>query len=87
MDSSGLVPPRGAMFLFPEVYDLYERLPIKWQDNSRTVGECLAEYLLYEKGVAVVPGHVYGENSKNHIRMVLCTADNVFEQALYRLTH
>ncbi|WMY75960.1 pyridoxal phosphate-dependent aminotransferase [Buttiauxella selenatireducens] len=79
--------PRGAMFLFPDVSCLYSRLPIKWQDNSRTVGECVAEYLLHEKGVAVVPGHVYGENSTNHIRMVLCTTEDVFEQALHRLTH
>lgn len=79
--------PRGAMFLFPEVSGLYARLPAKWQDGSRTVGECVAEYLLHEKGVAVVPGHVYGENSANHIRMVLCTTDDVFDQALHRLAH
>lgn len=78
--------PRGAMFLFPEVSALYARLPASWQDSRRTVGECVAEYLLHEKGVAVVPGHVYGENSHNHIRMVLCTTDAVFDEALRRLT-
>lgn len=78
--------PRGAMFLFPEVSALYARLPAKWQDNSRTVGECVAEYLLHENGVAVVPGHVYGENSQAHIRMVLCSTDAVFDEALRRLT-
>ncbi|MDE9437861.1 pyridoxal phosphate-dependent aminotransferase [Xenorhabdus bovienii] len=79
--------PRGAMFLFPDVSGLYAQLPTKWKDDNRTVGECVAEYLLHEKRVAVVPGHVYGENSINHIRMVLCTTDDVFDQALHRLTH
>ncbi|PKQ77446.1 aspartate aminotransferase [Aeromonas sobria] len=79
--------PRGAMFLFPEVSGVYARIPEKWQDSSRTLGECVAEYFLHEKGVAVVPGHVYGDNSANHIRMVLCTTDEVFDQALKRLSH
>lgn len=79
--------PSGAMFLFPDVSRLYSSLPSKWQDTCLTIGECVAEYLLHEKGVAVVPGYVYGENSANHIRMVLCTSDAVFNQALHRLTH
>ncbi|MCI4187329.1 pyridoxal phosphate-dependent aminotransferase [Dickeya dianthicola] len=79
--------PRGAMFLFPEVSGLYARLPERWRDSGRTVGECVAEYLLHEKGVAVVPGHVYGGNSANHIRIVLCTTDDVFDQALHHLSH
>ncbi|WP_232832626.1 pyridoxal phosphate-dependent aminotransferase [Photorhabdus sp. CRCIA-P01] len=79
--------PRGAMFLFPDVSALYARLPVRWQKCSYTIGECVAEYLLHEKGVAVVPGYVYGENSANHIRIVLCTTDEVFDRALHQLTH
>lgn len=79
--------PSGAMFLFPDVSNLYMRLPPKWKNNEITIGECVAEYLLQEKGVAVVPGYIYGSNSANNIRLVLCTTDDVFEKALYRLTH
>ncbi|EGV2901782.1 hypothetical protein JF527_004446 [Salmonella enterica] len=78
--------PRGAMFLFPEVSGLYDSMPMKWRDESLTIGECVAAYLLHEKRVAVVPGHVYGKNSASHIRMVLCTPEEEFNLALDRLT-
>lgn len=77
--------PAGAMFLFPDISNMYKSLDSKWKNENKTKGECVAEYLLHEKGVAVVPGYVYGENSNNNIRMVLCTTDDVFNEAIKRL--
>lgn len=77
--------PLGAMFLFPEVSGLYERIPQKYKDEFDSKGEAVANYLLLEKGVATVPGNVYGEDSANYIRLVLCTPRDEFDLAMERL--
>lgn len=79
-------PPYGAMFLFPNVENLYKTIPSEFRKNTLTVGEAVANYLLEFKKVAVVPGIVYGTNSANHIRLVLCSSDEVFENALNQLS-
>lgn len=79
-------PPYGAMFLFPNVENLYKAIPEEFRNNNLTVGEAVANYLLEVKKVAVVPGIVYGKNSANHIRLVLCSSDEVFENALNQLS-
>ncbi|HAU8295990.1 TPA: aminotransferase class I/II-fold pyridoxal phosphate-dependent enzyme [Vibrio vulnificus] len=77
--------PLGAMFLFPEVSGLYERIPQKYKDEFDSKGEAVANYLLLEKGVATVPGKVYGEDSANYVRLVLCTPRDEFDLAMERL--
>ncbi len=79
-------PPYGAMFLFPNVENLYKIIPAEFRKNNLTVGEAVANYLLEVKKVAVVPGIVYGRNSANHIRLVLCSSEEVFENALNQLS-
>ncbi|AZF38323.1 Aspartate aminotransferase [Pseudomonas sp. R4-39-08] len=78
--------PLGAMFLFPEISGLYERLPGKYKQHGDSKGEAVANYLLMEKRVATVPGNVYGENSANYIRLVLCTPRDEFDLAMKRLS-
>ncbi|MDE1462457.1 pyridoxal phosphate-dependent aminotransferase [Spartinivicinus sp. A2-2] len=77
--------PSGAMFLFPEVSGLYQRLPTSFQSQANTSGEAVANYLLQECKVAAVPGAVYGSQGDNHIRLVLCTPEDVFQQAMQRM--
>ncbi|YCI29387.1 phosphonopyruvate decarboxylase [Erwinia sp. PK3-005] len=77
--------PLGAMFLFPDVSLFYHQLPEQYRQPGRPVGDVVAQYLLEERGVAVVPGSVYGPQGDNHIRLVLCTPDDVFENALKRM--
>ncbi|MBX9599058.1 MAG: pyridoxal phosphate-dependent aminotransferase [Burkholderiales bacterium] len=79
-------PPYGAMFLFPNVENLYKTIPARFRKDNLTVGEAVADYLLEVKKVAVVPGIVYGKNSSNHIRIVLCSSDDIFENALNQLS-
>ncbi|MBI6853480.1 pyridoxal phosphate-dependent aminotransferase [Pseudomonas cichorii] len=78
--------PHGAMFLFPNISGLYHSLPSSYKSAGNTEGEAVAAYLLNERKVAVVPGCVYGKEGNNSVRMVLCTADSVFNTALERLT-
>lgn len=77
--------PLGAMFLFPDVSGLYNKLPQAYRDQTSSVSEAVAKYLLEVKKVAVVPGKVYGADSDNHVRMVLCSTEEEFQLAMQRL--
>jgi aspartate/methionine/tyrosine aminotransferase len=77
--------PLGAMFLFPSVRGVYERLPDEYRAMPGPVGDVVAQYLLKQRGVAVVPGSVYGSQGDEHVRMVLCTSEAVFNNAIDRL--
>jgi len=78
-------PPEGAMFAFPDVKGVYARMPAKYKHGKRTVGEAVADYLIHERKVAVVPGSVYGTQSTDNVRMVLCSDAITFTTALKRL--
>jgi aspartate/methionine/tyrosine aminotransferase len=75
--------PMGAMFLFPDVSGLYQNIPAEYRTAGVTIGDATTRYLLDERNIAVVPGSVYGKEGDNHIRLVLCTSDEVFEQAMH----
>ncbi|WP_300632045.1 phosphonopyruvate decarboxylase [Pseudomonas sp.] len=77
--------PLGAMFLFPEVSGVYQQMPEKYRQPGQPVGDAVANYLLEERGVAVVPGSVYGPQGNSHIRLVLCMPDDVFNLAMERM--
>lgn len=77
--------PLGAMFLFPNVRALYDKMPEAYRSKGVVVGDAVAQYLMKEKKVAVVPGSVYGSESSEHVRLVLCTTDKEFDLALDRL--
>jgi phosphonopyruvate decarboxylase len=76
--------PMGAMFLFPQVDGIHERMPARYR-RAPTVGAGVAEFLLEQHQVAVVPGAVYGREGERHVRLVLSTSDAVFSLALERL--
>ena len=57
MPGVSLVPPRGAFYAFPDVAAL--------GDDSRQVADALLE----QAGVAVVPGSAFGEYGEGHIRI------------------
>jgi len=77
--------PLGAMFLFPEVSQLYEKIPSAYRAAGVSVSDAVARYLLEERKVAVVPGSVYGSEGNSHIRLVLCTPDEEYQRALTRM--
>lgn len=77
--------PYGAMFLFPDISILYEKIPSYYKDQYKYPSDAVAEYLFNEVGVAVVPGSVYGDEGINHIRMVACGEEHIFYSAIDKL--
>ncbi|MFC4247430.1 pyridoxal phosphate-dependent aminotransferase [Natribaculum luteum] len=63
---------KGAFYVFPEV-------PAGW------TAEEFAEELLYEQGVAVVPGDVFGESGTGHLRVSYATGLGDLREALSRI--
>jgi aminotransferase len=78
--------PMGGMFAFPNVTDFYNRLPTSWHDDSQTPGEVVAQFLLRERQVAVVPGITYGTRGATSFRMVLCSDEITFRKAIDSLS-
>lgn len=74
--------PQGGMFAFPATTGLSSGLPA---GNVDGVGAQAADYLLAEKKIVSIPGHVYGPTSAASIRLILCSSDEVFEQGVQAL--
>jgi len=64
-------PAAGAFYLFPEC---------PWDDS-----DAFAEALIEEKGVAVVPGHVFGAGGEGHLRVTYATSMSELKEALARI--
>ena len=79
--------PYGSMFLFPNVSELYRRIPETYKKSEITPGDAVAKYLMEERQVAVVPGSVYGKASSEYIRLVLCTSEEQYNLGIDRLKH
>lgn len=79
--------PMGGMFLFPNVHQLYNKVPETYKSEQVSIGEIIASYLVHEKRVATVPGSVYGQEGAEHIRLVMCSSSNVFDEAIDRLAN
>lgn len=62
---------KGAFYVFPEC---------PWDDTDD-----FAEALLQEQGVALVPGHVFGESGEGHLRVSYATGLNDLREAMDRI--
>jgi aspartate aminotransferase len=68
-------PPSGAFYAFPEVAELF---------NDRVIGSvALAEHLLEEGGVAVVPGAAFG--SDDHVRISFACSREQLDRGVERM--
>lgn len=76
--------PYGAMFVFPEISNLYEALSRSNSPVNDSISVAVSKYLLHEVGVAAVPGNVYGPSSDKFIRLVLCSQQAVFDTAMQK---
>jgi aspartate/methionine/tyrosine aminotransferase len=65
--------PRGAFYAFPNV-----------QAFGRSSDE-VAEYLLQEAGVAVLPGSAFGRNGEGYLRLSYANSMGSIEKALDRM--
>lgn len=77
--------PLGGMFLFPNIKGLYDMMPKYYKKTDLSISNAVTDYLFKEKRIAVVPGSVYGIQSSDYIRLVLCTPNQDFELAINRL--
>ncbi|MFC6732330.1 pyridoxal phosphate-dependent aminotransferase [Haladaptatus sp. DYSN1] len=62
---------KGAFYVFPEC---------PWEDT-----DAFAEQLLQEQGVALVPGHVFGESGTGHLRVSYATGLDDLREAMARI--
>jgi len=65
--------PRGAFYAFPRIAD------------TGLSSEVFSERLLFEHGVAVVPGSVFGPGGEGYVRASLATSYAKLEEALRRI--
>jgi aspartate/methionine/tyrosine aminotransferase len=77
--------PLGGMFAFPNVAGLSDRIPQHYLERHRSRGDAVAEFLLEQQKVAVVPGSIYGLQGNDFIRLVLCCGEATLEDAMNRL--
>ncbi len=47
--------------------------------------DSLVDQLLYEKGVFITPGHIFGKAGGSHIRISLCCEEQVYQEAIDRI--
>ena len=53
--------------------------------EGKTPGEVVSDKLLYEAGVFITPGFIFGHNGKNYIRISLCAKVPTLEKALNKI--
>jgi len=77
-----VVAPMGAFYVFPDFSAYYGR-----SAGGRTVrgSQAMAEYLIDEARVALVPGDAFGAD--DHLRISFACADQVIEDGLRSLVH
>ena len=54
-------------------------------DTSKTLGDRLSDRFLYEAGVFITPGLVFGHNGDNYIRASLCAGEEVIANAMEKI--
>ena len=66
-------PKQSGMFL-------WGKIPSEWKNS-----EALADEILYNANVFIVPGFIFGSNGDNYIRISLCCKDEQLQEALRRV--
>lgn len=56
------------------------------QDDGITLGQSLSDKILYESGVFITPGFIFGRNGEDYIRISLCAAPEVLQEAYERIS-
>ena len=56
-----------------------------WGKVSPTSGQMLSDRLLYEAGVFITPGFIFGKNGEDYIRISLCARPEVLKKAAERI--
>jgi aspartate/methionine/tyrosine aminotransferase len=78
--------PLGGMFAFPNIEGMARMIPRRYLEQHRHRGDAVAEFLIEQQKVAVVPGSIYGSQGNDSIRLVLSCGDATLQTAVARLT-
>ena len=54
-------------------------------DGQKCPGQIVSDKVLYEAGVFITPGFIFGKNGENYIRISLCAKPQVLKQAAERI--
>ena len=54
-------------------------------DGGRSKGEILADKVLYEAGVFITPGFIFGKNGEDYVRISLCAKQDVLKRAAEKI--
>lgn len=52
---------------------------------EQSVGQQVSDKLLYEAGVFITPGFIFGKNGENYIRISLCSKPEVLKKAAEKI--
>lgn len=58
---------------------------LKGTDEGKTLGERLSDKFLYDAGVFITPGLVFGKNGNDYIRASLCANQDVIKTAINKI--
>lgn len=58
---------------------------IRDYNPQKTLGERMSDYLLYEKGIFMTPGMVFGSNGNDYIRISVCADIPTLEKVMEKL--
>ena len=54
---------------------------------EKSLGEKISDKVLYEAGVFITPGFIFGKNGENYIRISLCAKPEVLQEAARRINN
>ena len=54
-------------------------------DDEKCPGQIVSDKVLYEAGVFITPGFIFGKNGENYIRISLCARPEILKQAADRI--
>ena len=73
-----------GMFLWGKV-DKDSPLADNLADDLRPLGEKVSDRILYDAGVFITPGFIFGRNGRDYIRISLCAKPEILESAADRI--
>ncbi|MBO4761617.1 MAG: aminotransferase class I/II-fold pyridoxal phosphate-dependent enzyme, partial [Bacteroidales bacterium] len=75
-------PDSAGLFVFGKVEADNPNLTA---GSQKTRGEQLSDKFLYEAGVFITPGYIFGHNGENYVRVSLCANPEVLDEANERI--
>lgn len=77
-------PDSAGLFVWGKV-DASNKFLVAGRDEDKTLGERLSNRFLYDAGVFITPGFIFGKNGENYIRASLCAKTEVLETAINKI--